>query len=175
MKLDDRNSIPEQTRFALSQKICNKFIQTDIYIKSDSIGCYYPIGSEVDIKYIFLDIFKKNKKLFLPKIKNDIINFTIVKNLDSLIKNRFGILEPAADNNHTISNKIDLLIVPAIAVTRSGMRLGYGEGYYDKFLTLYKIRTISIVYDDQLIKSIPNSEYDLVLDYIITETNYFKT
>ena len=172
--LENRNSIPEKTRSLLSEQICKRFIQTNTYIQSNKIGCYYPIGSEVDIRYIFHNIFQNHKKLFLPKINDNTINFVMVENINTLIKNKFGILEPI-DNDIAKSNEIDLIIVPAIAVTRAGTRLGYGKGYYDRFLLQCKVKTISTIFECQLIRFIPISKYDAILDHIITENNYYKT
>ena len=172
--LANRNSIPKKTRLLLSKQICKRLIQTKIYIKSNKIGCYYPIGSEVDIKYIFHDIFQNSKKLFLPKINDDRINFVNVENINTLVKNRLGILEPVVNNNITTSNEIDLIVVPSIAATRTGMRLGYGKGYYDKFLFQCKVKTISAIYECQLMRFIPISKYDVILDHIITENSYYK-
>lgn len=174
IKQHERSLIPKSMRKSLSKKICELITKTNLYSKSNSIGCYYPIGSEVDVRFIFNDIFNKNKKLFLPKIKNKTIEFYMVENLKNLEQNQFGILEPKCDQ-YEMSNSLDVVIVPSIALTRHGTRLGYGKGYYDKFLCLYNHKTVSPIYSSQLINFIPTSKYDVSIDYIVTEISFFKS
>ncbi|MDX1596978.1 MAG: 5-formyltetrahydrofolate cyclo-ligase, partial [Nitrosopumilaceae archaeon] len=72
-------------------------------------------------------------------------------------------------------NNLDILIVPTIGITPKGVRLGYGHGFYDKFLAKNKIETISPVLEKQIISKIPKLEHDIVMDWIVTEKQVIKT
>ena len=138
--------------------------------KAKIFGGYYPYNFEVDVLQILNKLENKKYKISLPKIKNnssmDFFNWS--KN-DPLIINKFGIPEP-------ITNKIiypDVLLVPLVAFDSKFNRLGYGGGFYDRYLKRIKriknILTIGLAYSFQEVKSIPINNYDIKLDFIITE------
>jgi 5-formyltetrahydrofolate cyclo-ligase len=70
---------------------------------------------------------------------------------------------------------IEIVLVPTVGITKNGVRLGYGYGYYDRFLASSNAKTISLVYSKQLVKSIPFSEKDVKIDWIVTEENIIET
>ena len=113
---------------------------------------------------------KHNYYLSLPKIKNNSkMNFFQWSTNDPLIINKFGIPEP-------ISNIIkypDVLLIPLVAFDKNFNRVGYGGGFYDRYLKrikkMKKILTIGLAYSYQKVKQIPVNEYDIKLDFIITE------
>jgi len=89
-----------------------------------------------------------------------------------LVKGRFGIMEPLPYGS---VDRIDLLVVPGIAFDRKGYRLGYGKGYYDKFLAKKDVFSIGLAYFFQLVESLPKGKYDMKLDSVATEAgiHYF--
>ena len=78
------------------------------------------------------------------------------------------------DNCETV-NEPDLIIVPSIAITRLGDRLGYGHGYYDRYLEKTSSKTLTLTFAQQIIKSIPTTENDIKIDWIVTEDESFQT
>jgi len=120
-----RELIDDKTLLDKSKKLSDIIIQTEEYKKSQTIFCYVSFDKEVDTNY------------FLQKCLSD-------------IKNRFGILEPTVKNEISKDN-IDLVIVPGLAFTISGQRIGYGAGFYDKYLSDYKGITFGIVFSDFII------------------------
>ena len=141
-------------------------------IKSKIIGGYYPYNYEVNILEILEKFEKENYSISLPKIKKnfqmDFFNWSVK---EPLIINMYGIPEP-------ISKKIkypNILLVPLVAYDNNFNRIGYGGGFYDRYLKKIKKRrkiiTIGIAYSFQKIKKIPINKYDMKLDYIITEKN----
>lgn len=141
-------------------------------IKSKIIGGYYPYNYEVNILEILEKFEKENYLISLPKIKKnfqmDFFNWSVK---EPLIINMYGIPEP-------ISKKIkypNILLVPLVAYDNNFNRIGYGGGFYDRYLKKIKKRkkiiTIGIAYSFQKIKKIPINKYDMKLDYIITEKN----
>ena len=82
-------------------------------------------------------------------------------------------MEPRDD--YKKAEKIDCILVPTVAISKSGIRLGYGKGYYDRFLSTTNAVKISLTYSKQIIKSIPNDTHDIKMDWIVTEDEVVKT
>ena len=154
----------------------NKFFKVlnNKKVTNKIIGGYYPYNYEVDTLEILKKLEKKNYKIALPKIeKNNMINFYEWSFKDPLLINVFGIPEP-------ISNKIvhpEVLLVPLVAFDNELNRLGYGGGYYDRYLAkalkIKKIKTIGVSYSFQKISKLPINQHDMKLDNVITEKNFF--
>ena len=139
-------------------------------IKNKIIGGYYPYNYEVNIISI-LEKFENLKYILsLPKIsKNSSMNFFVWSTKDPLNINRYGIPEP-------ISNEIiypDILLVPLVAYDKNCNRVGYGGGFYDRYIKKTKkiknILTIGLAFSYQKVKKIPIEKNDVKLDFIITE------
>ena len=71
--------------------------------------------------------------------------------------------------------EIDVVLVPTVGITKSGIRLGYGYGFYDRFLATSNAKSIALTYSKQLVKSIPASKEDVIIDWIVTDDEYFET
>ncbi len=91
----------------------------------------------------------------------------------SLEKGSFEIMEPKEDC--MIDNNLDVVLVPTVGISSIGVRLGYGHGFYDRFLAEHKTTTISLTLEKQIVKNIPKSEHDIVIDWIITEDRILET
>ena len=133
------------------------------------IGGYYPYNYEIDILQILEKFEKKKFVITLPKIrKNSQMNFFQWSKNDPLAINKFGIPEP-------ISKMIkypDVLLVPLVAFDKNFNRIGYGGGFYDRYINKIrkrkKVLTIGFAYSFQKVKKIPTNNYDIELDFIIT-------
>ena len=140
-----------------------------------SIGGYYPSNYEIDDLEILDLLEKKNFKVSLPIIKkNNQMNFYSWSRNDPLKINKFGIPEP-------VSSKIfypDILLVPLVAYDSSLNRLGYGGGYYDRYIEkiekIKKVTKIGLAFSFQKISSIPINQYDKRLDFIVTEKEILR-
>ncbi|MDB2698199.1 5-formyltetrahydrofolate cyclo-ligase [Candidatus Pelagibacter bacterium] len=140
-----------------------------------SIGGYYPSNYEIDDLEILNFLEKKNFKVSLPIIKKDNqMNFCSWSSNDPLKINKFGIPEP-------VSSKIfypDILLVPLVAYDSSLNRLGYGGGYYDRYIEkiekIKKVIKIGLAFSFQKISSIPINRYDKKLDFIVNEKEILK-
>ena len=170
-------------------KIRKKLFDKDLKIDSDkfisflkknrlnlkNFGGYYPSNYEIDDLAILDLLEKKNFKVSLPIIKKDNqMNFYRWSRSDPLRVNKFGIPEP-------VSSKIfypDILLVPLVAYDNNLNRLGYGGGYYDRYIEKLektkKIIKIGLAFSFQKISSIPIDQYDKRLDFIITEKKILR-
>ena len=159
-------------------KIASKKIQkriNKVYAFKDAkkIGLYYPIGSEILTQDIIQELISKGKEVFLPKVTGENMEFRKIKDFSSLEMGNFDIMEPKEDCK--VDNYLDIIVVPTVGISPSGVRLGYGHGFYDKFLEKKDSLTISLTLEKQIIKNIPKSEHDISIDWIITEDRMFQT
>ena len=170
--LEKRDATSAELREILSEKIHQNLKKISAYTNSQNIACYFPIGSEINTHDIMLDILGQDKNLLLPRIVNDNLQFYIVSNLEKLEKGNFEIMEPK--DSCKKAEKIDCVLIPTVGVSKSGVRLGYGKGYYDRFLSLTDTIKISLTYSKQIVKSIPNDSHDVKIDWIVTEDENIK-
>ena len=113
------------------------------------------------------------KEISLPKVIGENLSFRKITGLKDLEKGSFGIMEQK-DSCIEIKN-IDVILVPTVGITKNGIRLGYGHGYYDRFLSESKSKSIALTYSKQIVKSIPFSEKDMKIDWIVTEEKSIET
>ena len=99
--------------------------------------------------------------------------FRRIEDISKLEKGNFDIPEPK--ESCPIQETHDVILIPSIGLDNNGNRIGYGHGFYDKFLTKNKSIKIALTYSKQIVKSIPNSEHDIMMDWIVTETDVIKT
>ena len=138
-------------------------------VSAKIIGGYYPCNHEIDILQILEKFEKKNFFITLPKIKkNSQMNFFQWSTDDPLAINKFGIPEPISK---TVKYP-DVLLVPLVAFDENFNRIGYGGGFYDRYIKKIrkrkKVITIGFAYSFQKVKKIPTNNYDIKLDFIIT-------
>tara|TARA_B100001564_G_scaffold314931_1_gene289339 strand:- start:205 stop:750 length:546 start_codon:yes stop_codon:yes gene_type:complete len=144
-------------------------------LNSKNVGGYYPSNYEIDDLELLVLLKKKNFKVSLPIIKkNNQMNFYNWSINDPLKINKFGIPEP-------LVSKIiypDILLVPLVAYDGHLNRLGYGGGYYDRYIEklekIKKVMKIGLAFSFQKISSIPINQYDKRLDFIFTEKEILK-
>lgn len=171
--LQKRNSLSDSQISRRSKLIQEKLIGSAEFIESKSIGVYLPIGSEVQTDYIIRNALESDKIVMLPRVKINELHFFIVEkhdyDHDSFDVNKFGIKEPKKTNMKL--DFIDLLIVPGIVFDSYGYRIGYGYGYYDKFMAEKNFsKSIGLAYDFQVMKNpIPKFEFDKKIDILITD------
>jgi 5-formyltetrahydrofolate cyclo-ligase len=153
----------------ISFKSIVKFLKEE-KIKGKIVGGYYPYNYEVDVTQILKKFEEENYLISLPKVKQKSqMDFFYWPTTDPLEVNKYGIPEP-------VSDKIkypDILLVPLVAFDKYRNRVGYGGGFYDRYIKrikkIKKITTIGLAYSFQKVKKIPINEFDMKLDFIITD------
>jgi len=156
-----------------SKKIQKKLKKINAFMDAQKIGVYYPIGSEILTQDIIQELISDGKDVFLPKVMGENMEFRKIIDFSSLEKGSFDIMEPKEDCE--IDNDLDVVLVPTVGISPSGVRLGYGHGFYDRFLAEHKSVTISLTLEKQIVKNIPKSEHDIIIDWIITEDRILET
>ncbi len=156
-----------------SEKIQKKLKKINAFRNAQKIGMYFPIGSEILTQDIIQELLSNGKEVFLPKVIEENMEFRKIIDFSSLEKGSFDIMEPKEDCE--IDNELDVVLVPTVGISPIGIRLGYGHGFYDRFLAKHKSVTISLTMEKQIIKKIPKSEHDIMIDWIITEDRILET
>ena len=140
---------------AYSNNVVEKIKKLDFYNVDMTIGLYMPINNEIEIKL-------ENKKVCYPKVIGNDLSFFIP---NSFKKGYFDILEPIGKK---IDKKdIDIIIVPLLYFDKNNNRVGYGKGFYDRYLSDYRGITIGVAYDFQEVDNIDTKPSDVKLNYII--------
>jgi len=170
MLLERRDETSFDMMKIVSQQIHKKLRKSKIFKDANKIGAYYPIGSEVLTQDILQEVLSSGRELFLPKVVEDEIEFRKTTDFSYLEKGNFDIMEPK--DNCPADNNLDLLLVPTVGISQDGVRLGYGHGFYDKFLSKNKVETVSLIYEKQVIKKIPRTEHDIIMNWILTEDRF---
>ena len=154
----------------------NKILRhIDFKVNKKIIGGYFPVNYEIDCLDILQELEKKKWQIALPRIKkNNLMDFCKFSFTDPLKLNKYGIPEP-------ISKKIlypDYILVPLVAFDKNLNRLGYGGGYYDRYIEKInnrkKITTIGLAFSYQEINKVPIQIFDRKLSMIFTEKNIYK-
>lgn len=167
-----RNNLNRKEILEKSLSCYNTFFNLNIYKESINIMSYMSIQNEIDTEMINNKILNDNKSLILPAIVNGEIEAKICEKNKNLIKGLYNILEP--DSNRYLG-KIDIVLVPGLAFDKKGDRIGFGKGYYDRFLKNRNSIKIGIGYNFQLLEDyIDTNKNDISMDYLIIEDKIIK-
>lgn len=171
--LEKRDMISFDLQKIAAEQIQKNLKKINSFRDAKKIGSYYPIGSEVLTQDIMQEIISKGKELYLPKLVEKNIEFRKIASFADLEKGRFDIMEPKDDCPK--EDKLDVVLVPAVGITPQGVRLGYGFGYYDRFLNSNDVEAIALIVEKQVVKNIPKSEHDHIIDWTVTEDRVLRT
>lgn len=163
LALEHRNRINRLSHSQKSIIIIDKIKNLDVYKKASIVAIYYPIRNEVDLRELLYD----NKTFLFPRTyKNFQMDFIKVDDKTIWERNKFGIFEP--QNGIIINEGIDLMLIPCLAKNNRNLRLGYGAGFYDRFLFKHNVDfKVGILMDD-LTYNFIGEDFDIKLDLFIS-------
>jgi 5-formyltetrahydrofolate cyclo-ligase len=174
--LKKRSNLCQDQILKLSHEICNNIINWTFYKEANTIMIYYSFRNEVITDKIIHHALNTGKQVVLPKsIKEGrrIIPYKI-SSLDQLERGNYGVMEPPTDDIAE-KNEIDIVFVPGVAFDNYGFRVGYGAGYYDRFLKEYKGIKAGICFNLQIVENASPDEHDIPMEYLISEKGINKT
>lgn len=157
-------------RIEYSNIISSSIIKQDYFKNAKAIYIYVSYNEEVFTKPLIEYILSQQIQVAVPKIIDGKMNFYYIESLKELKEGAYGILEPSV--NHLAEDKFVLMIMPGLAFDIIGNRIGYGGGYYDKYLEekqYLNFRKVAVSYDFQIFDFLETKEYDKKVDNIITE------
>lgn len=149
------------------------FINSDLYKNCKLLLCYSSCGTEISTECIISKAFLDKKMVAFPVCSDNCGNmeFYLADSVNDLKQGMYGILEPDTDKCSKISDFSGALcLVPALCYDKKGFRLGYGKGYYDRFLEKFTITTVGLCYNELIKDTLPVDKFDKSVDYIVTQT-----
>lgn len=173
--LHQRTSIGALQLETLGRLISEQILRSSWYHEARVIHCFSGTISkgEVPTFKILKEIVGAGKILVMPKVTNipGIMEHHVVREPEDLTRGKWGILEPAIDDPVAVSD-IDLVLVPGLAADRRGNRIGYGRGYYDRFLSeIPEARSMMPVPEIFVLEQIPSEQGDVPVKALATENN----
>lgn len=135
---------------------------------------YAATSDEIDVSAIAETAFAKGKKVLFPRCdkKTHTMKYHEVKSLDELKTDSYGICEPPEENPvYDVKNDVGgaVCFVPGLVYDKAGYRLGYGKGFYDRYLSAFSGCTIGVVYSDYILNEVPRGRFDVSVDILLTE------
>lgn len=150
-----------------SERLGQLLADTVQYQQSKTIYGYLPYNQEVRTVPMLERALKDGKQVAVPKIYGEDMKFIYLTDLSQVEKNSYGIPEPVADAP-VAEDPTALVLMPGMAFTKHGDRMGYGGGFYDKFLAAEPNHpTVALCYDFQVVEEIPTEEYDIPVDLVL--------
>lgn len=167
-----RRSISPDRKASLDRKIKNKLLNLWSVREAKAVLCYVSTDIEVDTREFISALLQMGKRVAVPRCEGEKsnMNFYYINSLDELSSGSFGVDEPDPSKHIMIGDTRNCVcIVPAFMFDKQGYRLGYGKGYYDRYLSRYKGSTIGICYADNLVEELFHGKYDRSVDMVVTE------
>ena len=169
--LSVRRNMEKSVRKEYDEKIYNNLMDDERIRGCGTFLVYASSPDEVDTRHFIESVLKEGKTVAVPKCVGKDMVFLKISSLSGLVKSRFGVDEPAGGEEITCSDGT-VCIVPALRFDRNGHRLGWGGGFYDRFLPRYTGISIGICYEDNC-GSLPADEHDFPVDSVITENGNY--
>lgn len=169
-----RNNLSDNEVQSLSDNIFGNLIRNSFFESSSHVMVYLDFKREVRTDTVINHCLSKGKKVYIPICipETHEISISRLTGLEELQSGHFGIREPKLSHIRlSDSSLIDLVLVPGVAFDANGNRIGFGAGYYDRFMKRLKAGAVkaALAYSFQVVDRVPSDEYDIPVDYIVTE------
>ena len=173
-----REAIPLAARQAAAHTIMQRLCGVDVYRNAKSVLTYMSVGAELDTRGFFENLLRDGKMAVLPRIDKASKSLTLhrVESHADLVDGVWGIREPRADAPVVAITDIDMVLMPGLAFDRTGNRLGYGAGYYDRLLapTAHRPVRVAAAFDCQVLDAVPAGPSDQPFHILITESQLLR-
>ena len=169
--LHEMKAISQEQKQFIDQALTEQLLQHPFYQEAKVIATYLSFPHEFQTQELIEQALKDGKKVLIPKTYPKGRMDFVVYNPQQLVKTSFGLLEPQGDLEVVDASQIDLIHVPGLAFTTEGYRIGYGGGYYDRYLKHFSGNTLSTVYPCQIRDFIPEDHDIPVQEVLVDERN----
>lgn len=157
---------PQQIE-SLSQDLCRQFLETEAYKNANTVYGYLPYNQEVRTWALLEQALKDGKKVAVPKVYEDEMRFIYLDDLTAIFDGYCGIPEPVADEP-VANDPTALVLMPGLAFDKEGHRIGYGGGFYDRFLEEEPNHpTVALCYHFQMLDHLDTEEHDIPVDQVL--------
>lgn len=164
-----RAAVPDRTE--KNRQIQNNFLTYSAVKQAKSVFLYLAFGSEVDTIPILEELLRRGVQVSVPRCHPSTreMDAVVIRHLSQVKAGAYGILEPDPTLPAVTPAEIDVAVVPALCFDKEGYRLGYGGGYYDRFLAAFSGVSIGLAFSDCITEQLPREEFDKAVDRVITE------
>jgi 5-formyltetrahydrofolate cyclo-ligase len=174
--LTQRDAISDLDREVSAREIAGRLNSMDEYRDARIVAFYMAKGSEVSTLHLIAESFSRGKQVLLPVVEGENLHFHYFTSFHEMTEGKFGVLEPINKEKVTVTPQV--IIVPGLAFDKDLHRLGYGKGYYDRFLAKLKKTAktfcIGLCYEAMLVEELPKHEHDQQMDAVVTETKVLR-
>ena len=174
-RLAAREALSEQERSVVDDRITQKLLATSEYAEATTVLTYVSVSSEVSTRMFIECALRDGKTVAVPRcLPGHCLEFVAITSLEQLVAAPFNLLEPSRELPAVTEDQKNnsICIVPALLVDTKGYRLGYGAGFYDRFLSTYPGKKICLAYQQNLSQEmLPHTAFDVAVDMVITESD----
>ena len=174
--LKQRRAQSKETCEKSSMVIAEKLLALPEYRKAKNIYAYMDFSGEVKTEMILKESLRLGKNLWLPRVNGNIMDFFRVRSKDDFEIGAYGILEPKGESKAGKEEARDgFMVVPGVAFDADRNRIGFGGGYYDKYLELYpELFTAAVAFGFQIVEGVPTEANDIRPQKLITEERIYE-
>ena len=165
--LQEMKDLSQEQKQAMDRVLTERFLQHPFYQEVKTIATYLSFPHEFQTQELIKRMLKDGKKVLIPKTYPKGLMEFVVYDPQQLAKTSFGLLEPQGDLEVVEPSQIDLIHVPGLAFTREGYRIGYGGGYYDRYLEHFAGHTMSTIYPCQ-VQEFNSENHDIPVQEVLT-------
>lgn len=164
---EKKRAMTEEEITSRSKRLEELFLASEAYRNAKTVYGYLPYNQEVRTVPMLEQAIRDGKRVAVPKVYGDTMRFIYLDDLSQVEKSEMGIPEPILDTP-VAEDKTALVLMPGLAFTKQGDRMGYGGGFYDRFLTDEPEHpTLALCYDFQIVESLPTEEFDIPVDTVL--------
>ena len=164
---EQKRAMTEEQIVSKSDKLGELFLASEAYRQAKTIYGYLPYNQEVRTVAMLEQAIADGKRVAVPKCYGEEMRFIYLDDLSKVEKGYCGIPEPVEDGP-VADDKTALVLMPGLAFTKEGLRMGYGGGFYDKFLAAEPEHpTLALCYDFQMVEHIPTEDYDIPVNTVL--------
>lgn len=162
-----KRAMCEEEILRRSAELGEQFVASRLYQEAKTVYGYLPYNQEVRTVPMLERALRDGKKVAVPKVYGDTMKFIYLDDMTQIEKGYAGIPEPIADEP-VADDKNALVLMPGLAFTKNGDRMGYGGGFYDRFLAEEPNHpTLALCYEFQMLEQLPTEEYDIPVDCVL--------
>ena len=176
--LAQRRALSHDHWHEYSRAAQHRLLSLDEYAKAECIAIYAPAHNETDTSLILSTAFQAGKRVLYPAVCGEHMVFRHVEQVEELQEGAFGILEPCQTGTDHQADEADLIVVPGVAFDLSGHRVGYGKGFYDRFLQHpgHCAHLVGLCHDFQLVvEPLPIDAHDIAMEIIVTDKRVIRS
>jgi 5-formyltetrahydrofolate cyclo-ligase len=166
--LAHRHHLAVDTCLSRSLAAQQRLLSTPEFAAASAVALYSPVRNEVFTEEIFTVARNAAKTVAYPRVRGLLLEFVEVTERRALVPGAFGILEPGGTQVVPLA-ALELIVVPGVAFDLAGHRLGYGKGYYDRYLHERKGQLVGLCFDFQLVEKLPAEAHDVRMNMVVTE------